>query len=90
MPLEQRIRSHDADQLLEPLPPEDLAFDRLPSALVVPEQDSVLPELYSENPFSVRRYSTASCGRRLVRPTRIRSNNCHGWNCAFMFLWMRG
>ena len=49
MPPEQRIRSHDAGQLLEHLPPEDFAFDSQPLALVVAEQDSFLSELLSED-----------------------------------------
>ena len=51
MPAENRIRSHDGGQLLKHLPPEDLAFDGQPPPLVVVEQDSVLPELLSENPI---------------------------------------
>ena len=32
----------------------------------------------------------ASCCRRLIQPARIKSKNCHGCNCAFIFLRMRG
>ena len=32
----------------------------------------------------------ASCCRRLVQPARIKSKNCHGCNCAFIFLRMYG
>ena len=49
MPPENRIRSHDGGQLLEYLPPEDLAFDSQAPALVVVEQDSFLSELLSED-----------------------------------------
>jgi hypothetical protein len=49
MPPEKRIRSHDAGQLLDHLPPEDLAFDSQPLPLAVAEQNSVLPELLSED-----------------------------------------
>jgi hypothetical protein len=51
MPPENRIRSHDGGQLLEHLPPEDLAFDGQAPPLVVVEQDSVLSELLSEDPI---------------------------------------
>ena len=51
MPAEDRIRSYDGGQLLEHLPPEDLAFDSQPPPLVVVKQDSVLSELLSENPI---------------------------------------
>ena len=51
MPPENRIRSRDAGQLLEHLPPEDLAFDSQAPPLVVAEQNSVLPELLSEDPI---------------------------------------
>jgi len=49
MPAENRLRSHDAGQLLKHLPTEDLAFDSQPPALVVVEQDSFLSELLSGN-----------------------------------------
>ena len=49
MPPEKRIRSRDAGQLLEHLPPEDFAFDSQPLALVVAELDSFLSELLSED-----------------------------------------
>ena len=51
MPPENRIRSHDGGQLLEHLPPEDLAFDGQAPPLLVAEQNSVLPELLSEDPI---------------------------------------
>jgi hypothetical protein len=51
MPPENRIRSHDRGQLLEHLPPEDLAFDGQAPPLVVVEQDSVLSERLSEDPI---------------------------------------
>ena len=51
MPAEDRIRSHDGGQLLEHLAPEDLAFDGQAPALVVVKQDSLLPELLSEDPI---------------------------------------
>ena len=41
----------DAGYLLKHFPPEDLAFDSQAPPLVVAEQDSVLPELLSENPI---------------------------------------
>jgi hypothetical protein len=49
MPPENRIRSDDGGQLLEPFPPEDLTFDSQPPALVVVEQDSLLSELLFED-----------------------------------------
>jgi len=51
MPAEDRIRSHDGGQLLEHLAPEDLAFDGQAPALVVVKEDSLLPELLSEDPI---------------------------------------
>jgi hypothetical protein len=50
MPAEDRFRSHDPGQLIEHLPPEDLAFDRQSAALVVVEQNPFLPELLPEYP----------------------------------------
>ena len=49
MPPENRLRSHDGGQLLEHLPPEDVAFDSQPAGPVVVEQDSPLSELLSED-----------------------------------------
>jgi hypothetical protein len=51
MPAEDCIRSHDADQLLEHLAPEDLAFDGQAPALIIVREDSLLPELLSEDPI---------------------------------------
>jgi hypothetical protein len=51
MPPEDRIRSRDGGQLLEHLAPGDLAFDSQAPALVVVKEDSLPPELLSEDPI---------------------------------------
>jgi len=51
MPAQNRIRSHDAGQLLQHLSPEDLASNGQTSPLVAAGQDSVLSELLLEDPI---------------------------------------
>jgi len=50
MPPQDCFRSHDGDQLVEHLAPEDLTFDGEPPALVVVEQNSLFAEFLFENP----------------------------------------
>jgi hypothetical protein len=51
MPAEDRIWSHDGRQLLQHPAPENLAFDGQSPALVVAKEDSLFPELLSEDPI---------------------------------------
>ncbi len=51
VPAPNRFGSDDGGKLVEHLAPEDLTFDGQAPALVVVKEDSMLPELLSEDPI---------------------------------------
>jgi hypothetical protein len=51
MPPQNCFGSHNGYKLIEPLAPEDFAFDGEPPALVVVEQDALFAEILSKDPI---------------------------------------
>jgi hypothetical protein len=83
-----RRMAHDSGKLVERPAAGDLVFYSQPPAPVMVKWIRFFPSLSLRTRFFIFRHPIASCRLRVTRQKR--SNNCHVWNCSYMFLRMRG